>query len=464
MSHYEAPIREPLINGNKKYHDISVDVAAPVEGKANKLWWIAFSIALIAFLWGIGSISYTIGTGIGVWGLNNKIQWAWDITNFVWWVGIGHAGTLISAVLLLFRQKWRMGINRSAEAMTIFAVFQAGIFPMIHMGRIWNAFYVLPLPNAYGSLWVNFNSPLLWDVFAISTYLTVSTVFWYTGLLPDFAMLRDRAIKPFQKKIYGLLSFGWSGRLKDWQRFEEVSLVLAGLATPLVLSVHTIVSMDFATSIVPGWHSTIFPPYFVAGAIFSGFAMVQTLLLIMRKVSNLEAYITRVHIENMNKVILLVGGIVMVAYMTEFFIGWYSGSSYEDYTYLSVGAATGPYWWAFWLLITCNLILPQTLWIKKLRTSFIWSSIIAIIINIGMWFERFDIIVIDLSRGQLPASWSMFSPTFVDIGIFMGTIGFFFVLFLLYARTFPVIAQAELKSILKSSGENYKKLRDNNHE
>ncbi|NQW35932.1 MAG: polysulfide reductase NrfD [Flavobacteriales bacterium] len=464
MSHYEAPIREPLINGDKSYHDISVDVAAPVEGRANKLWWIAFSIALIAFLSGIGAIIYTIGMGIGVWGLNNRINWAWDITNFVWWVGIGHAGTLISAVLLLFRQKWRMGINRSAEAMTIFAVFQAGLFPIIHMGRVWNAYYVLPLPNALGNLWVNFNSPLLWDVFAISTYLSVSLVFWYTGLLPDFAMLRDRAVKPFQKKIYSLLSFGWSGRLKDWQRFEEVSLVLAGLATPLVLSVHTIVSMDFATSVIPGWHSTIFPPYFVAGAIFSGFAMVQTLLIIMRKVSNLEAYITRVHIENMNKVILLTGGIVSVAYITEFFVGWYSGSSYEDYTYLSVGAATGPYWWAFWALITCNFIIPQSLWFKKLRTNYMWSFFISIVINIGMWFERFDIIVIDLSRGHLPSSWTMFSPTYVDVAIFIGTIGFFFVLFLLYARTFPVIAQAELKSILKSSGEKYKKLRGDNHE
>jgi Ni/Fe-hydrogenase subunit HybB-like protein len=464
MSHYEAPIREPLISGDKSYHDISCDVAAPVEGRANKLWWIAFSIALIAFLWGIGAIIYTIGTGIGVWGLNNKINWAWDITNFVWWVGIGHAGTLISAVLLLFRQKWRMGINRSAEAMTIFAVFQAGLFPIIHMGRVWNAFYVLPLPNALGSLWLNFNSPLLWDVFAISTYLSVSLVFWYTGLLPDFAMLRDRAVKPFQKKIYSLLSFGWSGRLKDWQRFEEVSLVLAGLATPLVLSVHTIVSMDFATSVIPGWHSTIFPPYFVAGAIFSGFAMVQTLLIIMRKVSNLEAYITNIHIENMNKVILLTGGIVTVAYITEFFIGWYSGSSYEDYTYMSIGAATGPYWWAFWALITCNFIIPQTLWIKKLRTNYMWSFFISIVINIGMWFERFDIIVIDLSRGHLPSTWTLFSPTYVDVAIFIGTIGFFFVLFLLYARTFPVIAQAELKSILKSSGENYKKLRGDNHE
>jgi molybdopterin-containing oxidoreductase family membrane subunit len=461
MGHYEAPIREPIIIGNKSYHDISVDVAAPIEGKANKLWWISFTIALIAFLWGVGAIVYTIGTGIGVWGLNNKINWAWDITNFVWWVGIGHAGTLISAVLLLFRQKWRMGINRSAEAMTIFAVVQAGLFPLIHMGRIWDGFYVLPIPNQLGSLWVNFNSPLLWDVFAISTYLSVSLVFWYTGLLPDFAMIRDRATKPFQKKIYSLLSFGWTGRAKDWQRFEEVSLVLAGLATPLVLSVHTIVSFDFATSVIPGWHSTVYPPYFVAGAVFSGFAMVQTLLLIMRKVSNLEAYITRVHIENMNKVILVTGGIVTVAYLSELFVGWYTGSSYEDFVYLSVGAATGPYWWAFWALITCNAIIPQLLWIKKIRTNYIWTFIIAIFINIGMWFERFDIIVINLSRGHLPSTWTQFSPTFVDIGIFIGTLGFFFVLFLLYARTFPVIAQAEIKSILKSSGDNFKRERDN---
>ncbi len=461
MGHYEAPIREPIIIGDKTYHDITVDVAAPIEGKANKLWYIAFTISLLAFLWGIGAIIYTIGTGIGVWGLNNKINWAWDITNFVWWIGIGHAGTLISAVLLLFRQKWRMGINRSAEAMTIFAVFQAGLFPLIHMGRIWNGFYVLPIPNQLGSLWVNFNSPLLWDVFAISTYLSVSLVFWWTGLLPDFAMIRDRATKPFQKKIYSLVSFGWSGRAKDWQRFEEVSLVLAGLATPLVLSVHTIVSFDFATSVIPGWHSTVYPPYFVAGAVFSGFAMVQTLLLIMRKVSNLESYITRVHIENMNKVILVTGGIVAVAYLSEFFVGWYTGSSYEDFVYLSVGAATGPYWWAFWALIICNGMIPQLLWIKKIRTNYIWTFIIAIFINIGMWFERFDIIVINLSRGHLPSTWSQFSPTFVDIGIFLGTLGFFFVLFLLYARTFPVIAQAEVKSILKSSGNNYKRERDN---
>jgi Ni/Fe-hydrogenase subunit HybB-like protein len=463
MSHYESPYREPLILGEKSYHDVSVDIAKPIETRANKNWWIAFSIALVAFLWGLGAITYTIATGIGTWGLDKNIGWAWDITNFVWWVGIGHAGTLISAVLLLFRQEWRMAINRSAEAMTIFAVFQAGLFPLIHMGRIWDGFFTLPIPNMYGSLWVNFNSPLLWDVFAISTYLTVSVVFWWTGLLPDFAMIRDRAVRPFQKKIYSLVSFGWTGRAKDWQRFEEVSLVLAGLATPLVLSVHTIVSMDFATSINPGWHSTIFPPYFVAGAIFSGFAMVQTLLGIMRKVTNMESYITRKHVENMNLVILFTGGIVMVAYATEFFIGWYTASPYENFTYMSVGAATGPYWWAFWLLILCNILIPQLLWFKGVRTSFIYSFLISIVINIGMWFERFDIIVIVLSKGHLPSTWDRFEPTFIDIGIFIGTLGFFFVLFLLYARTFPVIAQAEVKTILKKTGEHYKKLRGNGH-
>jgi molybdopterin-containing oxidoreductase family membrane subunit len=435
-----------------------VDIAAPVEGRANKHWWIVFSIALVAFLWGVGCIIYTISTGIGTWGLNKTVNWAWDITNFVWWVGIGHAGTLISAVLLLFRQKWRMAINRSAEAMTIFSVIQAGLFPIIHMGRPWLAYWVLPIPNQFGSLWVNFNSPLLWDVFAISTYLSVSLVFWWTGLLPDFAMIRDRAVLPFQKKIYGLLSFGWSGRAKDWQRFEEVSLVLAGLATPLVLSVHTIVSFDFATSVIPGWHTTIFPPYFVAGAIFSGFAMVNTLLIIMRKVCHLEAYITVQHIELMNIVIMLTGSIVGCAYITELFMAWYSGVEYEQYAFLN--RATGPYWWAYWSMMTCNVFSPQFMWFKKLRPSIMFSFFISIVVNIGMWFERFVIIVTSLHRDYLPSSWTMFSPTFVDIGIFIGTIGFFFVLFLLYARTFPVIAQAEVKSILKASGEKYKILRD----
>lgn len=455
--HYEAPIREPLILGDKSYHDITDDIARPIETKAGKLWWFAFYIALVAFIYGVGCIAYTIGTGIGVWGLNRTINWGWDITNFVWWVGIGHAGTLISAVLLLFRQKWRLSINRSAEAMTIFAVVQAAMFPCIHMGRIWLAYFVFPITNQFGTLWPNFNSPLLWDVFAISTYFSVSVVFWYIGLIPDFAMIRDRAVKPVTKKIYTILSFGWGGKAKHWQRFEEVSLVLAGLATPLVFSVHTIVSFDFATSVIKGWHSTVYPPYFVAGAIFSGFAMVQTLLSVVRKVCHLEDYITQKHIEYMNIVIVVTGGMVTVAYITEFFIGWYSGSRYEDFTYFSIGAATGPYWWAFWLLILCNVLIPASLWIKKLRRNFLWTFIVSIVINIGMWFERFDIIVINLSRDYLPSAWTMFQPSYVDVGIFIGTIGFFGVLYLLYARTFPVIAQAELKTIIKTSSEGYKK-------
>lgn len=462
--HYESPIREPLIIGHKTYHDITEDIARPVESKAGKIWWIAFITALIAFLYGVGCVAYTIGTGIGVWGLNRTVNWGWDITNFVWWVGIGHAGTLISAVLLLFRQRWRMSINRSAEAMTIFAVVQAALFPVMHMGRPWLGYWVFPIPNQFGSLWVNFNSPLLWDVFAISTYFSVSVVFWYIGLIPDFAMIRDRAKKPINKRIYTILSFGWGGKAKHWQRFEEVSLVLAGLCTPLVFSVHTIVSFDFATSVIKGWHSTIYPPYFVAGAIFSGFAMVQTLLIIARKVVHLEDYITLKHIEYMNIVIVLTGGMVSVAYATEFFVGWYSGSRYEDFTYFSPGAATGDYWWAFWALIMCNVVIPSSLWVRKFRRNILWTFIVALVVNIGMWFERFDIIVINLSRDYLPSSWTMFLPTFVDVGIFIGTNGFFFVLFLLYARTFPVIAQAELKSILKISGESYKKKNAEHHE
>lgn len=444
-------IRKKLITGTITYHNITKDIAKPIESKAGKLWWIAFITALIAFIYGLGCIFYTIGTGIGVWGLNRTINWGWDITNFVWWVGIGHAGTLISAVLLLFRQQWRMSISRSAEAMTIFAVIQAALFPIIHMGRPWMGYWVFPIPNQFGSLWVNFNSPLLWDVFAISTYFSVSIVFWYIGLIPDFAMIRDRSNNRFTKKIYSILSFGWQGTSRQWKQFEEVSLILAGLCTPLVFSVHTIVSFDFSTSVIKGWHSTIYPPYFVAGAIFSGFAMVQTLLIITRKVTQLENYITLQHIEYMNIVILITGGIVNIAYITEFFIGWYSGSRYEDFTYFSPGAAVGKYWWAFWTLVICNVIIPASLWFKKLRRNIFWTFIVALIINIGMWFERFDIIVINLSRDYLPSSWTMFLPTFVDVGIFIGTIGFFFVLFLLYVRTFPIIAQAELKSILKIS-------------
>ncbi len=456
--HKEAEIRQPLILGNKSYKQITDDVVAPVFGKANKLWWLVFGISVVIALWGVGCILYTIGTGIGVWGLNSTVGWAWDITNFVWWVGIGHAGTLISAVLLLLRQKWRMAINRSAEAMTIFAVMMAGLFPLMHMGRIWNAHWIMMpvalFPNNFGSLWVNFNSPLLWDVFAISTYFSVSLVFWYIGLIPDFATIRDKAVKPLQKKIYGILSFGWTGNAKAWIRFEEVSLVLAGLATPLVFSVHSIVSMDFATSVIPGWHTTIFPPYFVAGAIFSGFAMVQTLLLICRKVLHLEDYITVKHSEYMNIVIVITGSMVGTAYLSELFIAWYSGVEYESYAFLN--RATGPYWWAYLCMMTCNVVSPLLFFSKRLRTNLWFSFIISIVVNIGMWFERF-VIIMSTARDYIPSNWDYFHPTFVDIGIFMGTIGIFFVLFLLYARTFPVLALNELKSILKSSGDNYKR-------
>lgn len=453
--HKEAAIRTPLILGDKSYHDITNDVVGPIEGKAPKQWYLLISIAGIIALWGLGCVVYLIATGIGVWGLNKTVGWAWDITNFVWWVGIGHAGTLISAVLLLFRQKWRMAINRSAEAMTIFAVMMAALFPGIHMGRIWVAYWVLPLPNTFGSLWVNFNSPLLWDVFAISTYFSVSLVFWYIGLIPDFATIRDRMSNPLSKKIYGLLSFGWSGKAKQWTRFEEVSLVLAGLATPLVFSVHSIVSFDFATSVIPGWHTTIFPPYFVSGAVFSGFAMVLTLLLIMRKVMKLESYITVKHVEYMNIVIIVTGSIVGVAYITELFISWYSGVEYESYAFIN--RFSGPYFWAYWAMMTCNVISPQLFWFKKLRTSLTFTFFISIIVNIGMWFERFVIIVTSIHRDYVPSSWSMFYPTWVDVGIFVGTIGIFFTLFLLFARFFPVLALNELKTILKVSGEKYKK-------
>ena len=431
------------ILNDKSYHTISEDIARPIEGRASRAWWIAFGITLLATLWGVWAIWVTLRDGIGAWGLNKNVGWAWDITNFVWWIGIGHAGTLISAVLLLFRQQWRVAINRSAEAMTIFAVLQASIFPILHLGRPWLLHFNLPIPNQYGSLWDNFNSPLLWDVFAIATYFSVSLVFWWVGLLPDFAMLRDRALKPFQKKIYSLLSFGWSGRAKDWQRMEETMLLLAGIATPLVISVHTIVSFDFATSVVSGWHTTIFPPYFVAGAIFSGFAMVSLLLIILRKVCKLEAYITLKHIELMNTVMLVAGTIVAVAYLTEFFMAMRSHSEFEKYIFLN--RATGDYAWAFWTMIICNIVLPQLLWFKKLRRSITFSVCVALVVCVGMWFERFVIIVTSLHRGYLPSSWTMFSPTWVDIGIFVGTLGFFFLLFLLYARSFPMIAQAEVK-------------------
>ncbi|AYL98757.1 NrfD/PsrC family molybdoenzyme membrane anchor subunit [Mucilaginibacter celer] len=454
-SHSESIIREPLITGKDiTYAQITNDVLRPVENMPGKAWWIGFSVASLgAMLW-VFAISWTFWFGLGEWGLNKTVGWAWDITGFVWWVGIGHAGTLISAVLLLFRQNWRNSINRSAEAMTIFAVICAATYIAAHMGRPWMAVYSLPLPNQYGSLWVNWNSPLIWDVFAISTYFSVSLVFWYTGLLPDIATIRDRA-EGIRRKIYSVLSFGWTGSVKTWQRFETVSLILAGVSTPLVLSVHTIVSMDFATSLEPGWHTTIFPPYFVAGAIFSGFAMVQTLLLIARKVLGLENYITMFHIESMNKIIMLTGSIVGVAYLTELFIAFYSQNEYEQYAFAN--RISGPYWWAYWSMMTCNVITPQLFWFKKIRTNIPLSWVLSIVVNIGMWFERFVIIVTSLHRDFIPSSWAMFYPTWVDVSVFIGSIGVFFTMFLLFIRVLPSVAMAEVKLLLKSSSEQAKK-------
>ncbi|MCB0734401.1 MAG: polysulfide reductase NrfD [Flavobacteriales bacterium] len=445
---YEAAIREPLVTGDKSISDVSNDICRPIENKPTKLWWLGFSISFICLMIFVVSIGWTVWEGIGTWGVNKTIMWGWDITNFVWWVGIGHAGTLISAILLLFRQKWRMSINRSAEAMTIFAVICAAQFPLFHMGRVWLGYWPLPLPNAFGSLWVNFNSPLLWDVFAISTYFSVSLLFWYLGLIPDIATVRDRAKTKARKFWYGFFSMGWNGSARNWHRYEVVSLILAGVSTPLVLSVHTIVSMDFATSVIPGWHTTIFPPYFVAGAIFSGFGMVLTLLVIARSVLNLQNYITIGHLEAMCKVVMLTGSLVGVAYLTEFFIAAYSGVEYEQYAFLN--RAFGPYWWAYWIMMSCNLLAPQVFWFKWARTTPWFIFVMSIIVNIGMWFERFVIIVTSLHRDYLTSSWAMYSATYVEVGIFVGTLGLFFTAFFLFSKFLPVINMSEVKSILRS--------------
>jgi Ni/Fe-hydrogenase subunit HybB-like protein len=455
---YESTLRAPLVEGDKTYHQVTEDICRPIEAKPGKLWYVGFYTAVVLLLFGVYSVYREVTYGIGAWNLNKTIGWGWDITNFVWWVGIGHAGTLISAILLLFRQGWRTGVNRAAEAMTIFAVMCAGQFPIFHMGRVWMAFFVLPYANSRGPLWVNFSSPLLWDVFAISTYFTVSLLFWYCGLIPDFATVRDRAKTKLRKLLYGVAAFGWTGSTKHWQRHESLSLVLAGLSTPLVLSVHTIVSFDFATSVVPGWHTTIFPPYFVAGAIFSGFAMVQSLMIISRKVLNLEEYITLEHIEVMNKVIVLTGSIVGIAYITELFIAWYGRNPYEWYTFgYSRANPFSPYGWSYWGMMFCNVVSPQFFWFRKLRRNVVFTFFMSVLVNIGMWFERFVIIVTSLYRDFVPSSWSVYySPTIWEIGFYLGTFGLFFTCYFLFSKYFPVIAIAEIKHILKRSGDNYK--------
>jgi len=435
------------VDGDPSLGEITDDIVRPLEGKPGRGWWICLGIAGAAVLNLGAMVTWLISHGIGIWGENNSVGWAFDITNFVFWIGIGHAGTLISAILLLFRQQWRTSINRSAEAMTIFAVLCAAMFPGIHMGRPWLAYFIFPyFPNQRGPLWVNFRSPLVWDVVAINTYLTISLVFWYLGMVPDLATLRDRAFGGIKKFIFRLVSLGWNGSHRTWARYEVVCLILAGLATPLVLSVHSIVSMDFATSVLPGWHTTIFPPYFVAGAIYSGFGMVLTLLIITRQTMHLERYITLRHLDKMAKITMLTGMIVSYAYATEFFSAWYSGNLYERYHFIN--RATGPYAWCFYLMVLCNVVTPHLLWTKKARASVAPLFVVSILVNIGMWFERFVIIVVSLHRAFLPSGWGMFYPTVFDVGILIGSFGLFFTCFLLFIRFLPMIAMWEIKGVV----------------
>lgn len=437
--------REPLVKNQRSMAWITDKVSGVVERKTPLWWWIAVLISgSIATLTPLG-LTYLVSTGVGVWGNNSPVMWAWDITNFVFWIGIGHAGTLISAILFLTRQKWRTSINRSAEAMTIFAVICAGLFPMFHVGRVWFAWWLAPIPNSNG-IWQNFKSPLLWDVFAVSTYFTVSALFWYTGLVPDLATFRDRAKTRFKKLFYGVLALGWRGSNRQWRHYEKAYLILAGISTPLVLSVHSVVSFDFATSVIPGWHTTIFPPYFVAGAIFGGFAMVLTLLLPARALFGLQDLITQRHIDNMCKIILLTGTIVGYAYSMEFFIAWYSGNQFEKFTFMN--RAFGPYSWAYWTMISCNVLSPQLFWFKFCRTNPLVIFFVINCVNAGMWFERFVIIVTSLHRDFLPSSWGYFKPTIVDILTFVGTIGLFVFLFLLFIRVLPMITIFEVKAVL----------------
>ncbi len=444
MSSIDYTQELPVVEGRPTLKEINELIAKPLDQKPDKKFYIALSITLTMLLIGAVALGLSFYYGVGLWGNNNPVGWGFPIVNFVFWVGIGHAGTLISAILFLFRQKWRNGIARFAEGMTIFAVMTAGLFPLIHVGRPWLAGYLFPYPNQH-SLWVDFNSPLLWDVFAVSTYFTVSFIFWYVGLIPDFASLRDRAVSKVKKTIYSIFSLGWRHSNRHWSHYEMVYLVLAGFATPLVLSVHTIVSFDFAVSIIPGWHATIFPPYFVAGAVFSGFAMVQNVLIFIRKIFNYEHIITLDTLERMNKIIILTGSLVGYAYAMEFFTAWYSGVQPEQFTF--VNRAFGPYAWAYWIMVSCNVIFPQLFWIRKIRRNIPIMFVIAVLVNVGMWFERFVITVTSLHRDFLPSSWAYFKPTLFDGAILLGSFGFFFTWILLFTKSLPVVSIAEIKAV-----------------
>ena len=438
-------LKAPLVHAELTMADVSADIIRPMERFPSPWWFLAFVIAFAMLGTGGFVILTQLQKGIGILGINHPVGWGVYITNFVFWIGIGHAGTLISAILFLLRQRWRTSINRSAEAMTLFAVATAMLFPLMHVGRPWLAFWLIPYPNER-FLWVNFRSPLMWDVFAVTTYGLISLMFWYQGLIPDLATIRDRAKNKLRKLIFGTLSLGWTGSHKSWNHYEKSYLLFAGLATPLVLSVHSVVSTDFAVSLLPGWHTTIFPPYFVAGAIFSGFAMVLTLIIIMRKAFRMENYITINHLELMNKIILLTSMFVGYSYVTEIFVAWYSGNPFEQFTFYN--RAFGPYAVVFWMMVTFNVIIPQLFWSKKIRRSVPIMFIISILINVGMWCERFNIIVTSLHRDFLPSAWGMYKPTVYDWGMTIGSFGLFFTLFLLFVRFFPTISIAEIKSVL----------------
>jgi Ni/Fe-hydrogenase subunit HybB-like protein len=438
--------RVPVIAPGHTFATVTDKISTIVLTRKTPLYWlIPFLISSALLMVFLAAVSYLFAKGVGIWGIRTPVMWGWAITNFVWWIGIGHAGTLISAILLLLNQSWRNSINRFAEAMTLFAVASAGMFPLLHLGRPWLFYWLFPYPNTMG-VQPQFRSPLVWDVFAVSTYGTVSLLFWFVGLIPDLATLRDRTRNRWAKATYGILAMGWRGAASHWQKYETASLLLAGLATPLVISVHTVVSFDFTVAIVPGWHSTIFPPYFVAGAIYSGFAMVLVLAIPLRAMYGLGDLITMRHLDNMAKVMLATGQIVAYSYLFEAFIGWYSGNQYEIYAIWN--RLTGPYRWTYYGLIFCNLVFPQLLWWKKIRTNVIWLFVIAVDILVGMWLERYVIIVVSLSRDFLPSSWALYWPTIWDVATYVGTIGLFFFLFFLFIRSLPMISIFEVRTLL----------------
>ncbi len=444
------PLTPPIVAPGHSTASVTDQISAVVLSRTPRWWYLAFGFSFLLVLVLLQALTKLIFTGTGIWGLNIPVGWGFAIINFVWWIGIGHAGTLISAILLLLRQEWRTSINRFAEAMTLFAVACAGVFPLIHVGRPWLAYWLLPYPNTM-DLWPQFRSPLVWDVFAVSTYATVSALFWYVGLVPDLATLRDRAHHRVSKLIYGFLSLGWRGSAAHWHNYETAYLLLAGLATPLVLSVHTVVSFDFAVGIIPGWHATIFPPYFVAGAVFAGFAMVITLAVPLRAVFGLKDFITTRHLQNMAKILLVTGLIVAYGYLMEIFLAWYSGNWYEQFMILN--RITGPYRLQWWSLLLCNVLAPQLLWIRRVRTSPILLFIVAMFVNVGMWLERFVIVVTSLHRDFLPSSWGMYSGTYWDWATYIGTIGLFLALLFLFIRFLPMISIFEMRTIVPESKE-----------